>query len=57
MLGWAWAVVFVGMLLTLLVVFIRRLARNGDGGGRGIAIGVVIGLAVAGLATVLAIHR
>jgi hypothetical protein len=38
------------MTAVLLVVFIRRLTRSGPGSGRLVATGVVIGLAVAGVA-------
>ena len=47
--GPAWGIAVVGMTAVLLVVFIRRLKLSGEGSGRLIAIGVVIGLAVAGI--------
>lgn len=47
--GPVWGVVVVGMLAVLLVVFVRRIRQVGDGSGKLIAIGVVIGLAVAGV--------
>lgn len=46
--GLVWGLVVVGMLAVLLVVFARRLRR--DGSGRLVLIGVLVGLAVAGLA-------
>ncbi|MGN6445508.1 hypothetical protein [Amnibacterium sp.] len=44
--GAAWGIALVGMLAVLLVVFIRRLRLLGEGSGRMIAIGVVVGLAL-----------
>jgi hypothetical protein len=51
--GAAWGVVSILVLATLLVVFVLRLRRSGEGSGRLVAIGVIVGLAVAGLAVVL----
>ncbi len=48
--GPLWGIAVVGMTAVLLVVFIRRLSRSGEGSGRLIATGVVIGLAVVGIA-------
>lgn len=48
--GPVWGIVVVAMLAVLLVVFVRRLRQVGDGSGKMIAIGVIIGLAVAGIA-------
>jgi hypothetical protein len=45
-----WGIAVVGMTAVLLVVVIRRLTRSGQGSGRLVATGVVIGLAVAGVA-------
>jgi hypothetical protein len=53
--GAAWGVVVAAMLATLLVLFVLRLRRSGRGSGGLIAIGVAIGLAVAGLAVVLSL--
>ena len=47
--GPVWGVVVVAMLAVLLVVFVRRIRQVGDGSGKLIAIGIVIGLAVAGI--------
>ena len=47
--GATWGIVVVGMLAVLLVVFIRRVKLLGEGSGRMIAIGVVIGLALVGV--------
>ena len=58
MLGSAWGFVVVEMLATLLVVFILRLRRSGgDGSGRMIALGVGIGLLVAGVALVASLSE
>jgi DMSO reductase anchor subunit len=47
--GPVWGIAVVGMTAVLLVVFIRRLKTTGQGSGKLIATGVVIGLAVAGI--------
>jgi hypothetical protein len=44
-----WGIAVIGMTAVLLVVFLRRLKLSGDGSGKLIAIGVVIGLAVVGI--------
>jgi hypothetical protein len=54
--GSAWGVVGVLMLATLLVVFVLRIRRSGEGSGRMIAIGVILGLAVAGIAVVASLN-
>lgn len=45
-----WGIVVLGMLATLVVVFVLRIRRSGSGSGRMIAIGVGIGVLVAGVA-------
>jgi hypothetical protein len=47
--GTIWGIAVVGMTAVLLVVFIRRLRLLGQGSGRLIATGVVIGLALVGI--------
>ena len=47
--GPLWGIVAVGITATLLVLFIRRLRLAGEGSGRLVAVGVVIGLAVVGI--------
>jgi hypothetical protein len=47
--GAAWGIAVIGMTAVLLVVFIRRLRTTGEGSGRLVATGVVIGLAVVGI--------
>jgi uncharacterized membrane protein len=47
--GATWGIAVIAMMAVLLVVFIRRLRRSGDGSGKLIATGVVIGLAVVGV--------
>ena len=44
-----WGIAVIGMPAVLLVVFVLRLQRLGQGSGRMIAIGVVIGLALVGI--------
>ena len=44
--GAAWGIAVVGMTAVLLVVFIRRLRLLGEGSGRMVATGVVIGRAL-----------
>ena len=52
--GTAWGIALIGMFAVLLVVFVLRLRRaDGRPAWRGIAIGVLIGLLVAGLALLL----
>ena len=48
--GAAWGVVAALMLATLLVVLVLRLRRSQPGSGWLVAVGVLIGLAVAGIA-------
>jgi hypothetical protein len=48
--GATWGIAVVGMLAVLLVVFVLRIKRLGQGSGRMIAIGVIVGVAVAGIA-------
>jgi hypothetical protein len=48
--GATWGIAVIGMLAVLLVVFVLRVKRLGQGSGRMVAIGVVVGLAVAGIA-------
>jgi hypothetical protein len=47
--GATWGIAVVGMLAVLLVVFVLRVKRLGQGSGRMVAIGVVIGLALVGI--------
>jgi hypothetical protein len=47
--GAAWGVAVVGMLAVLLVVFVLRVKALGEGSGRMIAIGVIVGLALVGV--------
>lgn len=47
--GTLWGIAVIGMTAVLLVVVIRRVRLDGQGSGRMIAIGVVIGLAVVGI--------
>jgi hypothetical protein len=47
--GPLWGIAVVAMTAVLLVVFIRRLRLLGQGSGRMIATGVVIGLALVGI--------
>jgi len=47
--GATWGIVVIGITAVLLVVVIRRLKLSGEGSGRLIATGVVIGLAVVGI--------
>jgi CHASE2 domain-containing sensor protein len=52
--GTAWGIALIGMFAVLLVVFALRLRRpDGRPEGRLIAIGVLVGLLVAGLALLL----
>lgn len=44
-----WGIAVIGMTAMLLVVFIRRLTQAGEGSGRLVAVGVVVGLAVVGI--------
>lgn len=44
-----WGIAVIGMTAVLLVVFVRRLRLLGEGSGRMIATGVVIGLALVGI--------
>lgn len=48
--GAAWGIAVVAMVAVLLVVFIRRVKLLGQGSGRMVAVGVVIGLALVGVA-------
>jgi hypothetical protein len=53
--GTAWGIAAAGMLAVLLVVFVLRLRRSGDGSARLVVIGVLIGLGVAGVAVAAAL--
>jgi hypothetical protein len=50
--GATWGIAVIGMLAVLLVVFVLRVKRLGQGSARMIAIGVVIGLALVGVGLV-----
>jgi hypothetical protein len=45
-----WGIAVIGMMAVLLIVFVRRLRLLGRGSGRLVAIGVIIGLALVGVA-------
>jgi hypothetical protein len=47
--GALWGIAVVGMTAVLLIVFVRRIRALGQGSGRMIATGVIIGLALVGV--------
>lgn len=54
--GPLWGVAVLGMLAVLIVVFVRQLRRSSDRSGPLVAIGVLGGLLVAGIALLLALR-